>query len=251
MKQNVFFHFFFLLSCFLVLVLILVLSLYCTTAAHGSFLNLMRNLPEEWRQKNKNRNDSVGNPFESDIRSLKSSDRRERDRDRESDTSRRIEGNTSNQDDIRTFGSAHHQPKQPSPASSSSSTLAAPQPYNNAALPLSQKDTHPMSKFPSSSMESDGSTIRPPRSLPPYLSQSIQSLQLLQGLIDDEHGGYNTGRAHLQSHSNHIVNNSNNSSSNTRNSNVAFTNNTARQQGHHGSDQGHVRCTPLSYVHFQ
>jgi hypothetical protein len=122
-------------------------------------------------------------------------------------------GSTYDQGAVRTKA-PYHQPKQPSSVTTSSSSLAHPQPYVHVPQPLSQTDTHPVSLFPTTSMDSELSMFRPARSvqsLPPYMSRSLQSLQSLQDLIDDD---YN-----------------NNSNSNSNSNSVTFIDNNVRQSG--------------------
>jgi hypothetical protein len=126
---------------------------------------------------------------------------------------RRDNGSTYDQGAVR-MKPPYHQPKQPSSVTTSSSSLAHPQPYVHVPHPLSQTDTHPVSLFPTTSMDSELSMFRPARSvqsLPPYMSRSQQSFQSLQDLIDDD---YNS-----------------NSNSNSISNSVNFIDNNVRQSG--------------------
>lgn len=183
-------------------------------AAHSTFLNLVKNLPGEWRDRAQMRNIVDGRYDERDFQTSGSRDRRDRD------------GSTYDHMAVRTKP-LYHQPKQPSAVTTSSSSLAPPQPYVHVPQPLSQTDTHPVSLFPATSMDSELSMFRPARSvqsLPPYMSRSLQSLQSLQDLIDDD---YNNN-----SNNSNINNNSNNNNNSNSNSNsVTFIDNNVRQTG--------------------
>jgi hypothetical protein len=110
---------------------------------------------------------------------------------------RRDNGSTYDQGAVR-MKPPYHQPKQPSSVTTSSSSLAHPQPYVHVPQPLSQTDTHPVSLFPTTSMDSELSMFRPARSvqsLPPYMSRSLQSLQSLQDLIDDDYNSTSNSKS--------------------------------------------------------